>query len=214
MIQKEQRKQAHRIAVSFEQEVGGSDPAVWEADVREAEALGDLSPSIKEGNMKVMGGTPRKPLDTQWQYRSATKPFQREHSPQILRSSTNGLMNSPVRHYGVTGDYEDDEEEAREEAEQYAAFLQAQAEEDRLLAEYADLAAPTTQMHGQSPANGPPQLAAGSIIDGATGPEVEEPAADTPGAELGIEMQGFTWEDAPLSDEDGKGEGGMDVEMA
>lgn len=197
MIQKEQRKQAHRIAVSFEQEVGGSDPAVWEAEVREAEAMSMLDPQthvpVGMSDDVRRDGTPRKSPTAdaaQWQYRSATK---QQYDPPDIRSS--GKMKPSLHYYG---DGEEDEEDGTEEAEQYAAFLQAQADEDRLLAEYANDAAPYDQTQRNS-----------QLLD-ADGDE--PPLADTPGAELGIEMQGFTWEDAPLSDEEQSGKG-MDVEM-
>ncbi|KAJ9100656.1 hypothetical protein QFC21_003701 [Naganishia friedmannii] len=210
MIQKEQRKKAHRIAVSFEQEVGGSDPAVWEAEVREAEKIGVSLP--EEDGMER--GTPQKSVDAQWQYRSATK---YQHFPPHARSSGNGKTASPAHQrtqaYRTSERDGVDDDEDTEEAAQYAAFLQAQADEDRLLAEYANDAAPTTYHAHTNPRQHPSAAAGEGGIGAATVGIEEQPAADTPGAELGIEMQGFTWEDAPLSDEDESGNGTQDVEM-
>jgi hypothetical protein len=214
MIQKEQRKQAHQIAVSFEQEVGGSDPAVWEAEVREAEELADSGPlqvgiggsdGSGSGSGSGRGNTPHKrpTVDAQWQYRSATKPLL--HHQHYLRQHGQDV----------------DEEEGTEEADQYAAFLQAQAEEDRLLAEYADHVAPPAHMYDhdqitlqqQQPQHHPLSDLGGDTGTAGSVKGMEHPLVDTPGAELGIEMQGFTWEDAPLSDDEGM-ENGADVEMA
>jgi hypothetical protein len=169
MIQKEQRRMAHTMAVSFEQEVGGSDPAVWEAEVRDAELEG--SPGRDESwDRHADTSTPER-SETQWQYRSTTKPYlgTRTADPDGGESSANGkstLYNSSF-----------DDPPRQDEQDQLAQFLMQQEEEDQLVAEYAA------------------QMAA-SGGDG-----------DTPGGELGIEMQGFTWEDGPLSDEG-------DVEMA
>lgn len=115
MIQKEQRRIAHKMAVSFEREVGGSDPAVWEAEVRDAEEAGSTSTI----------NTPKKPLDSAWQYRSATKPVGMEGG------ETN---DSSFEHGG--------------EEEQLAQFLVEQEREERLLEEYA------LQMAGGRPTPG------------------------------------------------------------
>lgn len=169
MIQKEQRKMAHKMAVSFEQEVGGSDPAVWEAEVRDAELEG--SPGGEERwKRQADMSTPEK-VETQWQYRSTTK-------PQLGTRPANDPGESSANGKSTAHDSSFDDAPLQDDQEQLAQFLMEQEEEeDRFVAEYAA------------------QMAAGGR-DG-----------DTPGGELGIEMEGFTWDDGRLSDEG-------DVEMA
>lgn len=169
MIQKEHRRAAHRIAVSYEHEVGGSDPAVWEADVRDAELDGSppqlsaqcevtCTPSAAAAAAAARNGT-------QWQYRSTSK--HPDRPPGAIRHSSHSSSYDPPP--------EDDDDQA-----QLAQFLREQEEEDRLVAEYAAQVADV-------------------VFSGGDG--------DTPGGELGAEMEGFTWEDAVLSDE-------ADVDMA
>lgn len=170
MIQKEQRKVAHSMALSYDQQVGGSDPAIWEADVRDAEReAGNALPSD-------YGGTPER-TTSQWQYRSATK----------LTSATHG--NAPGQH-SASEDPHDDAARQRAEDERLAQYLLEQEDEENArLQAYAAFVAP-------------PTLAS-------EGPQEGDQPADTPGGVLGVEMEGFTWEDAPLSDDDDG-----DVEMA
>jgi hypothetical protein len=160
MIQKEHRRAAHRIAVSYEHEVGGSDPAVWDADVREAER--EAAPQQSDPGETNTPAAPAERNGAQWQYRSTSK-HAAHRPPGVARHSSHSSSLDPP----------DDDEAAQA---QLAQFLRDQEEEDRLVAEYAA------------------ELGA---VDG----------NDTPGGELGAEMEGFTWDDQALSDEG-------DVEMA
>jgi hypothetical protein len=172
MIQKEQRKIAHSMALSYDQQVGGSDPAIWEADVRDAEREAADAPPPPSDH----GGTPERQT-SQWQYRSATKPTSATHA---IASGQHSASEDPL----------DDNARQQEEDERLAQFLLEQEDEENArLQAYAAFVAP--------------QLAS----EGSENPG-EQQEGDTPGGVLGVEMEGFTWEDAPLSEDDG------DVEMA
>jgi hypothetical protein len=171
MIQKEQRKIAHSMALSYDQQVGGSDPAIWEADVRDAEreaADGPPPPSD-------YGRTPERQT-SQWQYRSATKPTPAAHA---IAPGPHSASEDPL----------DDNALQQEEDERLAQYLLEQEDEENArLQAYASFIADAPRPSAEDPG--------------------EEKEGDTPGGVLGVEMEGFTWEDAPLSDDDG------DVEMA
>jgi hypothetical protein len=160
------------MALSYDQQVGGSDPAVWEADVRDAEREAADGPSPPSD----YGGTPERQT-SQWQYRSATKPT----------SATHAIAPGP---HSASEDPLDDNARQQEEDERLAQYLLEQEDEENArLQAYAAFVAPP--LASANPDEGP----------------VDE-SVDTPGGVLGVEMEGFTWEDAPLSDDDG------DVEMA
>ena len=183
MIQKEHRQRAHTMARSYDAHVGGSDPAVWEADVRDAERDGFLD----DGDGGDEQGTPARPAPAaQWQYRSA-------------RPTTTRTFPSHGAHRLSSA------QDADADADDAAALAQVLLEQEE--EEHARIEAYARAVLG-------PGSSSSSSSSPPPGEEGEDagvaPSVDTPGGcALGVEMEGFTWEDGPLSDDEV-----WDVEMA
>lgn len=178
------------MRASYDAHVGGSDPAVWEAEIRDAERDGVVADGLDDQDQ----GTPERPpsaTTSQWQYRSASKGH-----PRLDRLAQQDPRSA-----------EDDDPSGAEDDEQraLAQFLLEQEEE-----ETARIEAYASSLLFTEPLPAPLLVSPDMDVGGMSG------EGDTPGGVLGVEMEGFTWEDAPLSDEEreGGGDGNGDVEMS
>lgn len=218
MIQ-EARKRRHAALVSYEREVGGSDPAIWEAEL----ALAEAEP---EAEMEMAGFVDRRfPYDEHRRYdaeydhvpRQATVPISASATAQTQSQSqlrTQRPLNTPER-YSRRESSAMAPREPIDEDELERFVLQEQLEEAQMM-EYLMGRQAEAEAEAETEEELPTQARDREHGQGRTclGAQIGTGTDMIDGMDMAMDLEGLTWDDFPtvdseagLSDESQHGSG-------